>query len=313
MAKGARSIGSRRSPRHGVDERLSPKSVGDSLGERGGSGWSEVWRGRVRVRWVSRLMLVPVMLVGVVLTMAFFRTLSSVLLPEFRGRGQNVLWVSLGSLSWLMALCLGKIFTGRMWGLRVYVLAHELTHLVWTFLSGGRGRLERVGLEGGAMVTDRTNLMIVLAPYFYPLLSVVVVMLAPLVNWVGEHYSVSEIWQVRCDCLLYWLVGFTLSHHYTFTLYVLPRGQTDFKYYGRAFSLAVIWVMNVVVLTIALLMVPRIAPFGIYSAELVESFGMVSDWLVPIIDWLINLGLRALGAIWHLFRGGISASSGAWP
>lgn len=258
-------------------------------------------------------MLVPVMLVGVVLTMAFFRTLSSVLLPEFRGRGQNVLWVSLGSLSWLMALCLGKIFTGRMWGLRVYVLAHELTHLVWTFLSGGRGRLERVGPDGGAMVTDRTNLMIVLAPYFYPLLSVVVVMLAPLVNWAGEHYSVSKIWQVRFDCLLYWLVGFTLSHHYTFTLYVLPRGQTDFKYYGRVFSLALIWVMNVVVLTIALLMVPRVAPFGIYSTELVESFGIVSDWLVPMIDWLINLGLRALGAIWHSFRGGISALSGAWP
>lgn len=281
---------------------------GPGRGE-GATGWAELRRGKIRVRWVGWLLFLPVMIVGWVLSLAFFRTFSRVLLPEIQGRGQNLLWVSLGVILWLMVLCLGKVLTGRVVGLRVYVLAHELTHLVWTFLSGGRGRLERVGRDGGAMVTDRTNLLIVLAPYFYPLLTVLVVMLTPLVGWAGDYYGANRIWQERFDGLLYGLVGFTLAHHYTFTLYVLPKGQSDFEHYGRAFSLAVIWVMNVLVLTMVLLMLPRTAPFGTYGAELSESFGVVSDTLVPLLERVVGWGAEALMRLWQGLRGGVFAST----
>jgi len=261
----------------------------------------------IRIRWIGWLMLGPVVFAGVVLSLAFYRTLSLVLVPEIQGRGQNLLWVSSGGIAWLMILCLGKVVVGRLVGLRVYVLAHELTHLVWTFLSGGRGRLERVGQSGGAMVTDRTNLMIVLSPYFYPLLTVFVVMVTPLVSWAGDHYAVGDVWQGRLDALLYGLVGFTLAHHYTFTLYVLPKGQSDFLHYGKAFSLAVIWVMNVVVLTVVLLMLPRTAPFDAYGGELFESFGIISDAVVPLMErgcaWISEMFYRFVDWV----RGGVSA------
>jgi hypothetical protein len=254
-------------------------------------------------------MLGPVGFLGSVLSLAFYRTFSRVLVPEIQERGQNLLWVSLGVISWLMILCLGKILLGRVVGLRVYVLAHELTHLVWTFLSGGKGRLERVGTEGGSMVTDRTNLMIVLSPYFYPLLTVLVVVMAPLLGWAGDFYVIGQSWQARLDGLLYGLVGFTLSHHYTFTLCVLPTGQSDFKYYGRVFSLAVIWMMNVVVLTVFLLMLPRAAPFETYWSELSESFGLITDFLVPLMEKVFAF----LGAIFSRLMeggdGGLSARS----
>lgn len=272
------------------------------------SGWGQIRQGRILVRWVGGLLVIPVWLSGVVLSLAFFRTFFRVVVPEIQDRGRNFLWVSSGVIGWLMVLCLGKVCTGRVIGLRVYVLVHELSHLVWTFLFGGAGRLERVGREGGAVVTDRTNLIIVLAPYFYPLLTVVVVAVAPLLGWVCDYYKVGLVWQGRLDGLLYGLVGFTLAHHYTFTLYVLPRGQSDLIYYGRVFSLMVIWVMNVVVLTVVLLMLPRTAPFAIYWAELGESFGMVSDVLVPwmegMFDWLSGFFGGLLGRV----HGGVSAS-----
>jgi hypothetical protein len=271
------------------------------------SGWAELRRGDIRIRWIGWLMLGPVVFLGVVLSLAFYRTFSRVLVPEIQGRGRNLLWVSFGIIVWLMVLCLGKMFVGRLVGLRVYVLAHELTHLIWTLLSGGRGRLERVGKKGGAMITDRTNLMIVLSPYFYPLLTVAVVIVTPLVGWLGDFYAVGEVWQVRLDGLLYGLVGLTLTHHYTFTIYVLRRGQSDLRYYGKTFSLAVIWVMNVVVLTVVLLMLPRTAPFDAYGGELFESFGIISDALVPLMErccaWMAEMFSWCVSWV----RGGVSA------
>ena len=145
------------------------------------------------------------------------------------------------------------------------------------------------------MVTDRTNLLIVLSPYFYPLLAVLVVMLAPLVGWGAERYGMGTDWPMRLDGFLYGLIGFTLGHHYTFTAYVLPRGQTDLDHYGRMFSLAVIWVMNVVVLTMVLLMLPRTAPFEVYWEELVESFGTTSDLVVPWLERALAVVLGWLG------------------
>jgi hypothetical protein len=252
-------------------------------------------------------MLWPVGFLGSVLSLAFYRTFSRVLVPEIQGRGQNLLWVSFGVIFWLMVLCLGKVLLGRMVGLRVYVLAHELTHLVWTFLSGGEGRLERVGSEGGAMVTDRTNLMIVLSPYFYPLMTVLVVAIAPVVGWVGDFYEIGRSWQTRFDAVLYGLVGFTLAHHYTFTLYVLPTGQSDFKHYGRVFSLAVIWVMNVAVLTIVLLMLPRAAPFETYWNELSASVGVMTDLFVPLMEKFFAF----LGAIFSRLMDGLDGGVSA--
>ncbi len=292
--------------RSGRDRSLSGQFDG---GTGVASGWGELRRGRIPVRWIGWLMLGPVCFLGSVLSLAFYRTFSRVLVPEIQERGQNLLWVSFGVISWLMILCLGKILLGRVVGLRVYVLAHELTHLVWTFLSGGRGRLERVGSDGGAMVTDRTNLMIVLSPYFYPLLTVLVVAIAPVVGWAGDFYVIGASWQARFDGLLYGLVGFTLSHHYTFTLYVLPAGQGDFKYYGCVFSLAVIWVMNVVVLTVFLLMLPRAAPFETYWNELSESFGLIADLLVPLLKKFFGFLGSIFSGVIDGFDGGVSARS----
>jgi hypothetical protein len=48
-----------------------------------------------------------------------------------------------------------------MW---VYVFGHELTHVVWTWVCGGRLKKFRVTSDGGHVVVTKTNFLIALAP-----------------------------------------------------------------------------------------------------------------------------------------------------
>ena len=51
----------------------------------------------------------------------------------------------------------------------VYVFGHELTHALWTWLFGGRVKRFKATSNGGHVVISKTNFLIVLAPYFFPL------------------------------------------------------------------------------------------------------------------------------------------------
>lgn len=54
-----------------------------------------------------------------------------------------------------------------------YVFGHEVTHALWVKLFGGKvADRFHVSLEGGHVLTDRVNTWIVLAPYFFPIYSI---------------------------------------------------------------------------------------------------------------------------------------------
>ena len=52
-----------------------------------------------------------------------------------------------------------------------YVFAHEFTHALWALPFGGRLRDFRAGESGGHAVVTKSNVLVVLAPYFFPLFS----------------------------------------------------------------------------------------------------------------------------------------------
>ncbi|MGD9896734.1 MAG: hypothetical protein AB7T14_06640 [Candidatus Methylacidiphilaceae bacterium] len=52
---------------------------------------------------------------------------------------------------------------------RPYIFAHELTHALAVYLQGGKVSRFRVGRGSGSIRSDRSNLWIVLSPYFIPL------------------------------------------------------------------------------------------------------------------------------------------------
>jgi hypothetical protein len=58
----------------------------------------------------------------------------------------------------------------------LYVFGHELTHAVWTWLMGGRVKRFKAGAKGGHVVVTKNNFVICLAPYFFPLYAVLVVL-----------------------------------------------------------------------------------------------------------------------------------------
>ncbi len=125
--------------------------------------------------------------------------------------------------------------------LYLYVLGHELTHAVFVYLSLGRVSGFRVGLDGGHIVTNKSNILIALSPYFIPFWSVVMVAAMALIDLLAPlpHH----------DKILYALMGATWSFHLLWTLWIIPRDQPDLKENGTFFSLAVIYLANVILLS----------------------------------------------------------------
>ena len=119
---------------------------------------------------------------------------------------------------------------------RTYVLAHELTHALWGALLGAKVSRLRVSEEGGSVTLSKSNFLITLAPYFFPLYTVLVVL----------GYYVASVFVSIEAYYLYWLawVGFTWGFHLTFTVSTLLRRQSDIQEYGRLFSYGVIYLFN---------------------------------------------------------------------
>ena len=125
---------------------------------------------------------------------------------------------------------------------KTYVLGHELTHALWGLLFGAVPSRVRVGATGGSVMLSKTNLLITLAPYFFPFYTFVVIV-AALVTY-------AFVRPLPCLPLWMFLVGVTWSFHVLFTLETLTQRQPDVTAYGRLFSWAVIFVVNVAIVLV---------------------------------------------------------------
>ncbi len=121
--------------------------------------------------------------------------------------------------------------------IRTYVLAHELTHALWAWLMGAHVSGMSLSKKGGMVVLSESNILITLAPYFFPLYTVVVLIL---------HGALSLFFDMS-DFELFWLalVGLTWAFHITFTLGILMERQTDILEYGHMLSYPLIFFFNV--------------------------------------------------------------------
>ena len=120
---------------------------------------------------------------------------------------------------------------------RTYVLAHELTHALWGAVMGAKVSRIKISKERGSVTLSKTNFLITLAPYFFPLYTVIV---------ICTYYVLSFFFEVE-TYYLYWLglVGLTWGFHFTFTISTLLQRQSDIKECGRLFSYTLIYFLNV--------------------------------------------------------------------
>jgi hypothetical protein len=164
------------------------------------------------------------------------RTLWSVVATS--GHAQTA-WVALlgGVACWIVVFLL---LPRPMW---LYVVGHELTHAIWVWLCGGKVKKFKVSSKGGSVVVSKSNFLIALAPYFFPIYAVllVLVFLAGHLVW---NWSALTPW-------FHLLLGAAYAFHVTLTVQVLQTRQSDITSQGYVFSAVVIFLGNVLVLMVA--------------------------------------------------------------
>lgn len=156
-------------------------------------------------------------------------------------------WVATGA----GAACWIAVFLLLPKPMLAYVFGHELTHAFWTWLFGGKVKRFKASSAGGHVIISKTNFLIALAPYFFPLY----VFLVIGVFWLG-----NLIWDWRI--FLVWfhlLVGAAYAFHATLTWHILKTHQSDISQQGYFFSAVVIFLGNTVVLLVCIpLLLPNV-------------------------------------------------------
>jgi len=187
------------------------------------------------------------------------------------GYGADTVWVPIlaGAACWVVVFLL---MPKPMW---IYVFGHELTHALWTWLFGGQVKRMKITSKGGHVLISKTNFLIALAPYFFPLYAVIVIASFALGNliWDWRHYMV----------VFHLLIGAAYAFHITLTAQVLQTRQTDITSQGYLFSTVVIFLGNVCVLLFGIpLLTARV---GILNSLgwWFESTGMIFHWLQRVI------------------------------
>ena len=196
------------------------------------------------------------------------------------------LMFSLGAGIWLGWLCVSYAIWNRPRPVRAYVLGHELMHVLMARVFRGKIKDWHIGAEGGYIVTNKYNFLIALAPYLWPFYSVPV-----LAAW-----GISSLWKEAPYMREFFLaaLGLTWMFHLTFTLWVLPRGQSDFHGPGRIFSITIIYLANAILLGGALVILAPEVSWHAYGRELWASTLAFYQWAGDVFAQGVNF----LGRLW---------------
>lgn len=224
---------------------------------------SVAWVMRV-MRWMLALVLLPLCWV----------TMWTLLSQFSHATAQLGFWKSaqfwyftLGAV-WMVAIFWSRLMQSVL--LYLYVLGHELTHVVFVLICRGKVTDFHVSTQGGYITTNKTNLLIALSPYFVPFWAVV---LALVYAGIRAGTTLAPGW----DLGFYASMGVTWTFHMIWTLWMLPHDQPDLKENGTLLSLVVIFLANLLVLVL-LLCVATQSPW-----LSLQSFAL--EWLRHAATW----------------------------
>jgi hypothetical protein len=122
----------------------------------------------------------------------------------------------------------------------IHVMSHELTHAIWAFIFGGKTKKIEIASDGGKVLINKSNFLISLAPYFFPLYTMIFILIYLIAK--EEYYP-----------FLAFFIGASLSFHIALTLYSLKHEQSDLTEDSNIiFSYAFILFMNLLILILIL-------------------------------------------------------------
>lgn len=184
-----------------------------------------------KIRFVFSIILLPLL---VVLIYDFLKLFFS-----FAGKtGTNTVPFWLGIAVYLL---FQTIFFKPM---STYVFGHELTHALAGLLSGAQIKKFKVSKNKGSVSLTKDNVFITLSPYFFPLYSIIIIVL---------YFSLA--WFIDIEGIYSWFLffsGMALAFHYALTFYAIKIGQEDMRIYGRFFSLVFVCFVNIIMVILVL-------------------------------------------------------------
>jgi Peptidase M50B-like len=118
-----------------------------------------------------------------------------------------------------------------------YVIGHELTHALFALLFGGSIKSIQASDRGGRVTLSKSNFIITLAPYFFPLYTFIAMLLYWLARAADAHGATTDI--------LIFLSGMTFAFHLVLTFIFLHTDQNDILEHGQIFSYPLIYLFNI--------------------------------------------------------------------
>jgi hypothetical protein len=224
----------------------------------------------VPTRWVKFVFALFLLPLCAALSQTFFTAFARATVTQRLWMAEPFWFFSLGVVLWLIA------FFGLPRPMIIYVFGHELTHALGVLLLGGRVSRFRVGRDGGHIVTDRSNFLIALAPYFFPIYSILA---------IAAYGAISIFYNTQpYGRLLYAVIGATWAFHFTFTCWMVTKNQTDLSDHGTFFSLVLIYLMNLILLSVMLVLASRQITFRDFGADFLINASNFSHQVVELFE-----------------------------
>jgi hypothetical protein len=238
----------------------------------------------VRTIWVKRIAALFLLVPAWLLTKTFFKVFSHASTARAIWLTEEFWFLGLGAALWVCWFFASIWTLGKPQPLRAYVFAHELTHAIWVWLMGGRVSQFQHTSDGGYIVTNKSNFWIALAPYFYPLYTMAAVALFAIVGIFYDvtHPDVRVLW-VPVSQWMFLIIGVTWGFHFSFTAWMIPKGQSDLSSHGTFFSLVLIYLVNLVLITLFVIVADRGIRFRGFAHELSLSCEDFAAWVVAVV------------------------------
>ncbi len=138
----------------------------------------------------------------------------------------------------------------------VYIFGHELAHWIFAKLFFKETNNFKVGRNSGAVEVKNPNIIIALAPYFYPTFTILWLPFWLLAKYFEPRfpYSITTFFSI---------LAITWAYHIALTLYSFKFSQPDFTAYGKPLSFAIILAVNTLVIFLFLSWLTAGIPLGL--------------------------------------------------
>ncbi len=183
-------------------------------------------------------------------------------------KSREFLAFAFGGLTWLALFFSSRTVILRWFGravLWLYVAGHELTHAFFALVCRGQVSEVRISTQGGHILTDRTNFLISLSPYFFPFYTALLMLAWGAVEWLWFDFQPEHL------IYLNFFIGLTWMFHISFTVFMMRREQSDITQNGKLFSYTVTFLVNLAIISVMLVAISQSATLRQFAQAIWEN------------------------------------------